>query len=66
MTLVDRTAAAQRPGLPLLGPAAATIDSPVSLVDAGPLYAGQCVARIHELRPAAEVLRLLAGAQTPA
>jgi NAD(P)H-dependent flavin oxidoreductase YrpB (nitropropane dioxygenase family) len=62
MSLLDRAAGAQRPGLPLLGPAAATTDSPDSLVDAGPLYAGECVARIAALRPAGELVRELAGA----
>jgi nitronate monooxygenase len=60
--LIQRAARAQRPGMPLLGPAAATGDDPASLVDAGPLYAGQCVARIGDLRPAAELVRNLAGA----
>jgi NAD(P)H-dependent flavin oxidoreductase YrpB (nitropropane dioxygenase family) len=50
----------QRPGRPLLGPIAATDDGPSNLLDAGPLYAGESVARIHELRPAADVVRSLA------
>jgi hypothetical protein len=45
--------------MPLLGPAAATVDDPASLLDSGPLYAGECVARIDELLPAAEVVRRL-------
>lgn len=61
VALIQRAARTQRPGMPLLGPAAATRDDPVSLVDAGPLYAGQCVARIDDLRPAAELVRTLAG-----
>src|SRR3954451_13201998 len=61
VTLIQRTAHSQRPGMPLLGPAAATVGDPVSLVDAGPLYAGECVARIGDLRPAGELLRVLAG-----
>jgi nitronate monooxygenase len=61
MELVQRTARAQRPGAPLLAPVAATVDDPESLVDAGPLYAGETVARIDALRPAAEVVRALAG-----
>lgn len=61
VALIQRAARAQRPGMPLLGPAAATADDPISLVDAGPLYAGQCVARIGDLRPAAELVRTLAG-----
>jgi NAD(P)H-dependent flavin oxidoreductase YrpB (nitropropane dioxygenase family) len=52
-----RLAASQRPGRPLFGPAAATADGPASLVDAGPLYAGECIARIDDVRPAAELVR---------
>jgi nitronate monooxygenase len=62
VALIQRAAHAQRPGTPLLGPAAATVDDPVSLLDSGPLYAGECVARIQGLLPAAEVVRRLAGA----
>jgi NAD(P)H-dependent flavin oxidoreductase YrpB (nitropropane dioxygenase family) len=62
MSLTQRVAHSQRPGLPLLGPAAATTGDPPGLVDAGPLYAGECVARIGELRPAGEITRMLAGA----
>jgi hypothetical protein len=64
--LMQRAARAQRPGRPLLGPAAATVDDPASLLDAGPLYAGMCVARISELRPAGELVRALAAAATAA
>jgi nitronate monooxygenase len=63
MALTQRAARTQRPGMPLLGPAAATVDDPPSLVDAGPLYAGQSVARIGDLRPAAELVRSLGGAR---
>jgi nitronate monooxygenase len=59
--LIQRAASAQRVGSPLLGPASATTDDPVSLVDAGPLYAGECIARIDSLRPAGELVRELAG-----
>jgi nitronate monooxygenase len=52
-----RLAAAQRPGLPFFGPAAATADGPASLVDAGPLYAGESIARIDDVRPAASLVR---------
>ena len=54
-------ARAQRADLPLLGPIAATDDRPSNLLDAGPLYAGETVARIYDVRPAAEVV----GALTP-
>lgn len=59
-----RMARDARPTLPLLGPLPATTDDPVSLVDSGPLYAGECVARIGELRPAGEIVRALAGVRT--
>jgi len=61
VAVIQRLAGSQRPGMPLLGPAAATVDDPASLVDAGPLYAGECVARISEVRPAGELVRELAG-----
>ncbi len=54
-----RLAAAQRAGRPLLSPAPATDDGPTGLVDAGPLYAGETVARIHEVRPAAALVAAL-------
>ena len=56
-----RMAASQRPNRPLFGPAAATIGGPPSLVEAGPLYAGECVDRIDDIRPAGELARELAG-----
>jgi nitronate monooxygenase len=62
VSVVQRAARAQRPGMPLLGPSAANAGDPPSLVDAGPLYAGECVARIDELRPAAEIVRALSTA----
>jgi nitronate monooxygenase len=54
-----RLAAAQRPTRPFFGPAAATADGPGTLVDAGPLYAGVSVARIEDVRPAAELVSAL-------
>jgi NAD(P)H-dependent flavin oxidoreductase YrpB (nitropropane dioxygenase family) len=60
VTMVQRSARSQRPGMPLLGPAAATAGDPESLLDAGPLYAGRCVARIDSVRPAADLVRELA------
>ena len=56
-----RIAAAQKPSRPLFGPAAATVGGPASLVDAGPLYAGECVERINDVRPAGDVVVELAG-----
>jgi nitronate monooxygenase len=54
-----RLARAQRPDGRLLSPAPATADGPPTLVDAGPLYAGETVARIADVRPAAEVVAAL-------
>jgi nitronate monooxygenase len=54
-----RLARAQRPGSRLLSPQGPTDDGPANLVDAGPLYAGESVARITDVRPAAEIVRAL-------
>jgi NAD(P)H-dependent flavin oxidoreductase YrpB (nitropropane dioxygenase family) len=51
-----RLARAQRPSSRLLTPIGPTDDGFPTLVDAGPLYAGQTVARIHSIRPAAELV----------
>jgi nitronate monooxygenase len=59
--LQGRMIRAQRPDSRLLSPAGPTDDGPEGLVEAGPLYAGKTVARIADLRPAAE----LVGALTP-
>jgi nitronate monooxygenase len=59
MGMQARVSALQRPGLPLLGPVAATAGGPESLVEAGPLYAGESVARISSIRPAGELVRKL-------
>ncbi len=56
-----RLAATQRPSRPVFGPAAATAGGPESLVDAGPLYAGECVERIGDVRPAAELVEELSA-----
>ena len=45
--------------LPLLTPHAATDERPDSALDAAPLYAGETVARIHDIRPAAELVKEL-------
>jgi len=55
-----RIARAQRPDSRLLSPIGPTDDGPPNLVDAGPLYAGETVARISDIRPAAELVRALA------
>ncbi|HET9197916.1 MAG TPA: hypothetical protein VFN92_06660 [Solirubrobacterales bacterium] len=59
--LQARMIRAQRPGGRLLTPAGPTDDGPATLVEAGPLYAGETVARIDAVRPAAEIVRELGG-----
>lgn len=54
-----RVARAQRPASRLLSPTPATDDGLATLVEAGPLYAGQTVARIRDVRPAAELVAAL-------
>lgn len=61
--LSKRAARVQRPGFPLLTPLPPTVGDPASLVDAGALYAGQCVSRIDTLRAATDVVADLAGAR---
>jgi hypothetical protein len=61
ISVVQRAARVQRPGMPLLGPAAPTVADPPSLLDSGPLYAGECVARIHDIRAAGDIVAELAG-----
>jgi nitronate monooxygenase len=60
-SLQIRLARAQRPTSRLLTPIGPTDDAFPTLLDAGPLYAGQTVARIGDVRPAGE----LVGALTP-
>jgi NAD(P)H-dependent flavin oxidoreductase YrpB (nitropropane dioxygenase family) len=57
-----RGLAQQRPDRPFLGPQPPAEGTPDGLLDSGPLYAGECVARIHDLRPAGELVRELARA----
>lgn len=59
-TLQGRMIRAQRPSSRLLSPAGATDDGPPTLIDAGALYAGETVARISDVRPAADLVRALA------
>lgn len=54
-----RLARAQRPASRLLTPIGPTDDGFPTLVEAGPLYAGETVARINDLRPAADLVRAL-------
>jgi NAD(P)H-dependent flavin oxidoreductase YrpB (nitropropane dioxygenase family) len=56
-----RLAATQKPSRPMFGPAAATVDGPPNLIEAGPLYAGVCIDRIADIRPAGELVRELAS-----
>lgn len=58
-SLQGRLARAQRPGSLLLSPQPPTDDGPDTLVDAGPLYAGETVRRIGDVRPAAALVREL-------
>jgi nitronate monooxygenase len=60
-SLQARMVRAQRPASRILTPAAPTDDGPATLVDAGALYAGETVARIDEVRPAAALVHALAG-----
>jgi nitronate monooxygenase len=50
---------AQRPSSRMLTPQGPTDDGPATLLDAGPLYAGESVARIGDIRPAAEIVSAL-------
>lgn len=59
-SLQARIARAQHPNSRLLSPLGPTDDGPPNLIDAGPLYAGESVARIDDVRPAAELTRALA------
>jgi len=61
VSVVNRVTAAQRPGLPLFGPAAPLAGAEASSADAAPLYAGECVARIAEVGAAGALTRRLAG-----
>ena len=59
--VVQQVVRVQRPWMPLLMPVAPTAAHPSSLVDAAPLYAGQGVARIADVRPASDIVAELAG-----
>ena len=65
--IVERLAAMQRSGVPLFSPSGAVAGRSPNLVEAGPLYAGQSVARIADIRPAGALVRdLAAGVVRPA
>jgi nitronate monooxygenase len=57
----SRLSGAQTVRLPLFGPSAPLATSEAKMVDVAPLYAGETVARIDEIRPAGELVRELAG-----
>lgn len=59
--LQDRIIRAQRPTSRLLTPLGPADDGPTNLLDAGPLYAGETVAKIGDVRPAGELALALAG-----
>ena len=61
LSTVHRLAAGQRPGVPFYGPASLIEGGDGTLVDAAPLYAGESVQRVHDVRPAGELTRELAG-----
>ncbi len=54
-----RMAGAQRPDSRLLGPAPPVEGLPETLLESGALYAGETVARIEDVRPAAELVAAL-------
>ena len=58
-SIQSRLAHSQRPTSRLLSPQGPTDDGPANLLDAGPLYAGETVARIDKVLPAAEIVRQL-------
>ena len=62
MSASARMAGTQTPDRPFFGPFAPTADGPSNLLDAGALYAGESVARLHDIRPAADLVRELARA----
>jgi NAD(P)H-dependent flavin oxidoreductase YrpB (nitropropane dioxygenase family) len=61
LSIGDRLARLGRVELPLFGPAAPLAGWPDRLIETSPLYAGETVARIGDLRPAGEIVRALAG-----
>jgi nitronate monooxygenase len=55
----DRAITTQGPSHPFLGPQPPTDDGPANLLDSGPLYAGMSVARVTDIRPAADLVKAL-------
>jgi NAD(P)H-dependent flavin oxidoreductase YrpB (nitropropane dioxygenase family) len=56
-----RLAGMQTVRVPLFGPSPPLVGSPAGMVDVAPLFAGETVARIEQIRPAGELVRELAG-----
>jgi NAD(P)H-dependent flavin oxidoreductase YrpB (nitropropane dioxygenase family) len=61
LSVGDRLARLGRLELPLYGPSAPLAHWPERLLDTAPLYAGETVARIGDIKPAAELVGDLAG-----
>ena len=59
--LVQQAVRFQRPWIPLLMPVAPTAAHHSSFVDSAPLYAGQCISRINDVRRASDIVAELAG-----
>jgi nitronate monooxygenase len=59
--VINWMASAQRPAVPLYGPASPLEEAPDRAVEAAPLYAGESMKRIDDIRPAAQLTRELAG-----
>ena len=59
--LAERAVRFQRPWMPLLMPVAPTTAHPSSLVDSAPLYAGQGISRINDVRRTIDIVAELAG-----
>jgi nitronate monooxygenase len=57
----DRLPLLATPRLPLFGPGAPLAGMPDRVVEATPLYAGECVRRIESVVPAADAVRELSG-----
>lgn len=55
----DRALRAQLPSLPFLMAQPPTLDGPSNVLDSRPLYAGANVGRISDIRPAAELVKVL-------
>jgi hypothetical protein len=64
--LAGRFASAQKPTRPFFSPSPALAGGSRNLVEAGPLYAGESIKRISDVRPAADIVgALMAPAANP-